>query len=127
MTQPKKVNYLNNKDILKQIHFSKMTYCYVQDDRYSEVDLIVESVKKINKTAIKQAQINKAAKLSTLAYQEAVAKGDWTKKPKQKEFTVDPKTMAVDELVFRVMTYDHIPDEPVGRKQQKLLQTQKQK
>ena len=115
MTQPKKVNYLNNKDILKQIHQSKMTYCYVQDDRYSEVDLIVESVKKINKTAIKQAQINKAAKLSTLAYQEAVAKGDWTKKPKQKEFTVDPKTMAVDELVFRVMTYDHIPDE-IGRK-----------
>ena len=115
MTQPKKVNYLNNKDILKQIHQSKMTYCYVQDDRYSDPDIIVESVKKINKTAIKQAQINKAAKLSTLAYQEAVAKGDWTKKPKQKEFTVDPKTMAVDELVFRVMTYDHIPDEP-GRK-----------
>ena len=100
MTQPKKVNYLNNKDILKQIHQSKMTYCYVQDDRYNAPDIIVESVKKINKTAIKQAQINKAAKLSTLAYQEAVASGDWTKKPKQKEFTVDPKTMAVDELVF---------------------------
>ena len=115
MTQPKKVNYLNNKDILKQIHQSKMTYCYVQDDRYNAPDIIVESVKKINKTAIKQAQINKAAKLSTLAYQEAVASGDWTKKPKQKEFTVDPKTMAVDELVFRVMTYDHVPDEP-GRK-----------
>ena len=71
MTQPKKVNYLNNKDILKQIHYSKMSYCYVQDDKYSEVDLIVESVKKINKSAIKQAQINKAAKLSTLAYQQA--------------------------------------------------------
>ena len=41
MTQPKKVNYLNNKDILKQIHQSKMTYCYVQDDRYSDPDIIV--------------------------------------------------------------------------------------
>ena len=29
MAQPKKVNYLNNKDILKEIHKSKMTYCYV--------------------------------------------------------------------------------------------------
>ena len=94
MTQPKKVNYLNNKDILKQIHQSKMTYCYVQDDRYNAPDIIVESVKKINKTAIKQAQINKAAKLSTLAYQEAVASGDWTKKPKQKEFTVDPEAIS---------------------------------
>ena len=50
MTQPKKVNYLNNKDILTQIHQSKMTYCYVQDDRYNAPDIIVESVKKINKT-----------------------------------------------------------------------------
>ena len=127
MTQPKKVNYLNNKDILKQIHQSKMTYCYVQDDRYSDPDIIVESVKKINKTAIKQAQINKAAKLSTLAYQEAVASGDWTKKPKQKEFTVDPKTMAVDELVFRVMTYDHIPDEPGRKKTTKTIADTKAK
>ena len=127
MTQPKKVNYLNNKDILKQIHQSKMTYCYVQDDRYNAPDIIVESVKKINKTAIKQAQINKAAKLSTLAYQEAVASGDWTKKPKQKEFTVDPKTMAVDELVFRVMTYDHIPDEPGRKKTTKTIADTKAK
>ena len=127
MTQPKKVNCLNNKDILKQIHQSKMTYCYVQDDRYNAPDIIVESVKKINKTAIKQAQINKAAKLSTLAYQEAVASGDWTKKPKQKEFTVDPKTMAVDELVFRVMTYDHIPDEPGRKKTTKTIADTKAK
>ena len=127
MTQPKKVNYLNNKDILKQIHYSKMSYCYMQDDKYSEVDLIVESVKKINKSAIKQAQINKAAKLSTLAYQQAVAKGDWTKKPKQKEFTVDPKTMAVDELVFRVTTYDHIPDEPGRKKTTKTIADTKAK
>ena len=87
----------------------------------------MESVKKINKTAIKQAQINKAAKLSTLAYQEAVASGDWTKKPKQKEFTVDPKTMAVDELVFRVMTYDHIPDEPGRKKTTKTIADTKAK
>ena len=56
MTQPRRVNYLNNKDILKEIHKSKLTYCYVQDDKFANVDLIVESVKKINKTAIKQAQ-----------------------------------------------------------------------
>ena len=50
MTQPRRVNYLNNKDILKEIHKSKLTYCYVADDEFANVDLIVESVKKINKT-----------------------------------------------------------------------------
>ena len=77
--------------------------------------MIVDDVKKINKTAIKQAQANKAAKMQTLAYQQSIAEGNWTKKPKQKEFAVDPKSLAIDELVFRVMTYEHIPDE-IGRK-----------
>ena len=115
MTQPRRVNYLNNKDILKEIHKSKLTYCYVQDDKFANVDLIVESVKKINKTAIKQAQENRASKMQTEAYQKYIAEGNWTKKPKQKDFAVDPKSIPVDELVFRVMTYDHIPDE-IGRK-----------
>ena len=46
MAQPKKVNYLNNKDILKEIHKSKMTYCYVADDKYASFDVILEDVKK---------------------------------------------------------------------------------
>ena len=115
MVQPKRVNYLNNKDILKQIHKSKLSYCCVTDDKFAHVDLIVDDVKKINKTAIKQAQANKAAKMQTLAYQTAIAEGNFTKKPKQKEFAVDPASLLVDELVFRVMTFEHIPDEP-GRK-----------
>ena len=76
MTQPRRVNYLNNKDILKEIHKSKLTYCYVQDDKFANVDLIVDDVKKINKTAIKQAQANKAAKMQTLAYQQSIAEGN---------------------------------------------------
>ena len=43
----KKVNYLNNKDILKQIHISKLTYCYVKDEKYGQHDIILEDVKKI--------------------------------------------------------------------------------
>ena len=30
----KKINYLNNKDILKEIHESKNTYCYFTDASY---------------------------------------------------------------------------------------------
>jgi hypothetical protein len=44
-----KVNYLNNKDILKEIHKSKSTYCSFIRPEYSDYDMILDSVKKINK------------------------------------------------------------------------------
>ena len=114
-TTGRKVNYLNNKDILKEIHKSKLSYCYITDDKYIQQDIILDDVKQINKTTIKQAQVNKAHGMSRAAYEKAIKEGDWAKKPKQKEFAVDPDSLAVDELVFRVMGYDHIPLEP-GRK-----------
>jgi len=123
----KKINYLNNKDILKEIHKSKLSYCYVSDDRYSDPDIIVESLSKINKTNIKQAQQNRASKMQSEAYQESMAKGDWDKKPKQKEFAVDPNSIAVDDLVFRVMTYEHIPDDPERKKTTKTIADTKSK
>ena len=36
-----KRNYLNNKDILKQIHLSKQTYCAYTHDKFKDYDLIV--------------------------------------------------------------------------------------
>ena len=118
MAQPKKVNYLNNKDILKEIHKSKMSFCWLADDSYSEFDIILEDVKKINRNSIKAARENKAAKMQSEAYQAAMAlhdPKDYKNKPKQKEFLVDPKSIEKEDLVFRVMTMEHIPDEP-GRK-----------
>ena len=118
MAQPKKVNYLNNKDILKEIHKSKMTYCWVADDKYNGFDIILEDVKKINRISIKAARENKAAKMQYDGYQAAMATHDpkdYRNKPKQKEFAVDPKSIDKEDLVFRVMSMEHIPLEP-GRK-----------
>ena len=118
MAQPKKVNYLNNRDILKEIHKSKMTFCYLADEKYSEFDIILEDVKKINRNSIKAARENKAAKIQYDGYQAAVAlhdPKDYKNKPKQKQFAVDPKSIDKEDLVFRVMTMEHIPDAP-GRK-----------
>ena len=127
MTQGRKVNYLNNKDILSEIHKSKLSYCYITDDKYADVDIIVDSVEKINKSTIKQARENRAAKLSRKAYDTAIAEGNWTKKPRQKEFAVDPDSIAVDTLVFRVMTYEHIPAEPGRKKTTKTVADEKAK
>ena len=118
MAQPKKVNYLNNKDILKEIHKSKMTYCYSIDDKYERFDIILEDVKKINRNSIKAARENKAAKMQSEAYQAAMAvhdPKDYRNKPKQKDFAIDPKSIDKEDLVFRVMDMEHIPLEP-GRK-----------
>ena len=117
MTQPRRINYLNNKDILKEIHRSKLTYCYVQDEMFANPDIIVNSIDEINADTIATAKKNKANKLAAERYQEAIAAGGWekNKKPKQKDFAVDPDEFAISELVFRVMTFEHIPEAP-GRK-----------
>jgi len=118
MAQPKKVNYLNNKDILKEIHKSKMTFCWSADEKYTGFDIILEDVAKINRNSIKAARENKAARLQYDAYQAAMATHDpkdYRNKPKQKEFAVEPKSIDKEDLIFRVMGMDHIPLEP-GRK-----------
>ena len=118
MAQAKKTNYLNNKDILKEIHKSKMSFCWLLKEQYGQYDLIVDDIKKINKTALKKAKENQAARRQSEAYAEAMiahGPGDYRNKPKQKDFAVDIKTIADDDVTFRVMTYDHIPLEP-GRK-----------
>ena len=82
----KKVNYLNNKDILKEIHKSKMSYCYIEDDRYDMYNIILDNVKKINKKTLKEAKENKANRLQSEAYTEAMLthdSQDYRNKPKQ--------------------------------------------
>ena len=43
----KKVNYLNNKDMLKEIHKSKNSFCEFVDKKYSDYDVIVENIQDI--------------------------------------------------------------------------------
>ena len=118
----RKQNYLNNKDMLKEIHKSKLSYCYVLDDEYSRFDTIVESVDDIKLPEVVQtAKENRARQLSAIAYEEAYL--EWydntsrkqSQKPKQINFKIDPDTIDEKTLVFRVMTFDHVPLEP-GRK-----------
>ena len=109
----KRVKYLNNRDLLAQIHASKNTYCsYIapEDARY---DLIVPNLKKINAPAIAQARKAQAKRLTQEAWEAAKAAGG--KKIRLVDFTVSPRKIDKTDLVFRVMTYDHIPMDS-GRK-----------
>ena len=49
---PRKVNYLNNRDILKEIHKSKSTYCSYLEREYAQFDIILPSVDKINQRIV---------------------------------------------------------------------------
>jgi hypothetical protein len=103
-------NYLNNKDMLKQIHISKSNYSWFEDrDKYHQHDMILYSTNEIP-DAVEQARQNKAKRLQKLAWD-----ANEDKKKKQVDFEVDPASFTEDEVVFRVMGFDHIPDEP-GRK-----------
>ena len=106
ITTRKPVNYLNNKDILKEIHSSKNAYCSFltpEDHRYDYiVDMplatIEESLAHASKPeVIQEAKETRATRLSLEAGEKD---------------SVSPESIPVTDLVFRVMTWDHVPVAP---------------
>ena len=109
----RKVKYLNNRDLLAEIHKSKITFSSFTKKEYSQHDIILSSLDKVNIRTIAEAKRNKAKRLGLEAFARARLAGD--KKIKLAECTPDYKTVAKTDLVIRIMTFDHIPLAP-GRK-----------
>ena len=92
---PAKTNYLNNRDILKEIHLSKNTYCtYLDPITDHQYDIILPTVEKINQRTIAEARRNRADRL------------------KREGTIVDPKKIPNTDLVFRITCWEHIPWAP---------------
>ena len=104
--------YLTNKELLKEIHLSKNRYSSYSKPEYSDYDLILPSVDKINIRTIADAKRTQALRLSQLALVEAQKINP---KTKLAEVEIDYKKVAKTDVVFRIMTHNHIPLEP-GRK-----------
>lgn len=112
----KKINYLNNKDMLKEIHKSKNSFSEYSDPKYSDYDVIVTNLAEIFFPETQQkAKATRAARMAAKAFENALASAGPKDKPRLAEFKFDPETISVDDLVFRVMTFEHIPLAP-GRK-----------
>jgi hypothetical protein len=93
---PAKVNYLNNRDILKEIHLSKNTYCWYRDrDLDHQFDLILPSVDKINQRTVVDARKNRADRIK-----------------RETGVVVDQKKIPNTDLVFRITAWGHIPKAP---------------
>jgi hypothetical protein len=108
----RKVNYLNNKDMLKEIHRSKSSFSSFVDPDYNQFDIILTDLDKINIRTIAEAKRNKAKRLGDAEYHTRKLNGE---KIKQADTEVDYRKITKEELIFRIMTFDHIPEEP-GRK-----------
>jgi hypothetical protein len=90
-----RVNYLNNRDILKEIHSSKNTYCSYRDPVLDhQYDIILPTIEKINQRTIAEARRNRADRL------------------KREGTIVDPKKIPNTDLVFRITCWEHIPMAP---------------
>jgi len=103
----KRINYLNNKDMLAEIHKSKRSFCYYTKPEYADYDIILNDVAKINRLSISQARKNRAERMLHVKVDEL-----GLKRSQYDEYREDHLTIPVTDLVFRIMTYDHIPDEP---------------
>jgi len=113
----RKVKYLNNKDLLTEIHRSKCSYSSFVDKAFMQYDLILPDLDKINAKTIEDAKKTKAKRLGLEAFVIAKASGD--KKVKLIDLTPDHKTVDKTDIVIRIMTYDHIPLSPGRRKTSK--------
>lgn len=116
MARAPKQYYLTNKELLREIHHSKMTYCWTQDEKFYYFDLIIEDISEINEENIELAKQSQATRLTKLAHEAEVKR--WERglvkrktKPRTSDFTVDPASIKIEDIVFRLMTFDHIPDE----------------
>jgi hypothetical protein len=107
-----KIKYLTNKDLLKEIHISKNTYCSYTGQDYADYDLIVTGLDKINIRTIAEAKRNRAAKMGKQAHISAQL---IDKKVSAKDYEVDYKKISKQDVIFRVMTFEHVPLAP-GRK-----------
>jgi hypothetical protein len=93
---PARVNYLNNRDILKEIHASKNTYCWYRDRELDhQYDIILPSTDKINQRTIVEARKSRADRIK-----------------RETGEVVDQKKIPNTDLVFRITMWDHIPKAP---------------
>lgn len=109
----KKVKYLNNRDLLAEIHKSKCSFSSFSKPEYSQYDIILTQLDKINIRTIADAKRNRAKRIGLEAFNKAKIEGD--KKVKLIDCTPDYKEIKKTDIVIRIMTYDHIPLAP-GRK-----------
>ena len=120
----RKINYLNSRDLLVEIHKSKSSFCSFTEDEYHQYDIILTSIDRINLRTIAEAKRNRAKRLTQEAYEKAKQTNP---KIRLSQCEIKYKSIPKDSLVFRIYTYEHVPDEPGRKKNPKSIADSKVK
>lgn len=120
MSIARKKPYLNNRDLLKEIHTSKTSFCSFTDEAYADYDIILPNLERINMRTIATAKRNRVARLAKLSLQHH-EKEYPSQKFKLTEFITNWKKIPKTTLIFRIVTFDHIPLEPNRKKTPKTI------
>ena len=104
--------------MLLEIHRSKTSYCSFTKPEYHQYDLILPSADKINIRSIAEAKRARAKRQGDEEYQRRKRGGE---KVKQADCEVDYKKITKTDVVFRIMTFDHIPLNGIRKKNPKTI------
>lgn len=110
----RRVKYLNNRDLLAEIHKSKCTFSSFTNPEYSQYDIILSDLSKINIRTIAEAKRTRAKRLGLEKFNKERALGN--KKIKLIECIPEYKEIKKTDVVIRIMTFDHIPLSPDRKK-----------
>lgn len=117
MIRKSKKNYLNNKDMLAEIHKSKVSYCEFMDNKYSMYDVIVVDKDECSTLAtMEQGKLNRAKRLTTQLIEKELDSSKTLKEAKLKAGKILPEDIKDEEVVIRLLTYDHIPLDPTRKR-----------
>jgi len=124
----RKKNYLNNKDMLKEIHLSKISYCSFADPvEDNQQDFIIESKEEIFGT--QNVQIGKDDDgepiMGDVPVIELARQARATRLTKL-DIPTDVDDILAEDVVFRVMTNEHIPRVPKKKSKAVLAKEAKQ-
>tara|TARA_B100000902_G_scaffold36868_2_gene44067 strand:- start:3271 stop:4176 length:906 start_codon:yes stop_codon:yes gene_type:complete len=118
---PKRQNYLNNKELLKEIHKSKLSFCYIEDKQYYLIDGIIHSMDDLTDQVIADAKQTRADRIANERHATDLVLWENTPgrkakdKPRLITYKFDGSEIPLEDIVIRKMTFEHVPEEP-GRK-----------
>lgn len=106
--------YLNNRNLLVEIHKSKCTFSSFAAPIYSQYDIIADKFTSITAETIELGKKNKAKRIGFETFTAAREAGD--KKIKLIDCIPPVESIKDSDVVIRIMTFNHIPSTPKRKK-----------
>ncbi len=123
--QPRKrIKYLNNADMLVEIHKSKMSFSSNTLPEHFDYDIVVHDIREITSQTLDDGVTKRIKRLKSEVLRVVQKKHNCT--PKNAHTHIAPNVFeeiekaTVTDVVIRVMTNEHIPEEVLNDKAQKL-------